>query len=64
MNKFKNDNEFKELSNLKEIHKDLVMKGCELTKCQLDPRVNRNDGWGVGENREENNMSHLLNGNE
>ena len=51
LNKFKNDNEFKELSNLKEIHKDLVIKGCKLTKNQLDPRGNRNDGWGVGENR-------------
>ena len=49
--KFKNDNEFKELSNLKEIHSDLVMGGCKLTKNQLDPRGNRNDGWGVGENR-------------
>ena len=51
LNKFKNDNEFKELSNLKEIHQDLVMGGCKLTKKQLDPRGNRNDGWGVGENR-------------
>ena len=51
LNKFKNDNEFKELSNLKEIHKELVMKGCKLSKNQLDPRGNRNDGWGVGENR-------------
>ena len=51
MNKFKYDKEFKELSNLKEIHKDLVMKGCKLTKKELDPRGNRNDGWGVGEFR-------------
>ena len=51
INKFKNDNEFKELSNLKEIHEDLVMKGCKLSKNQLDPRGNRNDGWGVGECR-------------
>ena len=49
--KFKNDPEFKELSNLKEIHSDLVMGGCKLRKDQLDPRGNRNDGWGVGENR-------------
>ena len=49
--KFKNDNEFKELSQLKEIHKDLVMTGCKLSKNQLDPRGNRNDGWGVGEKR-------------
>ena len=51
MSKFKNDNEYKELSNLKEIHQDLVMEGCKLTKNQLDPRGNRNDGWGIGENR-------------
>ena len=51
INKFKNDNEFKELSNLKEIHQDLVMKGCKLARNQLDPRGNRNDGWGVGECR-------------
>ena len=49
--KFKNDSEFKELSYLKEIHSDLVMTGCQLRKSQLDPRGNRNDGWGVGENR-------------
>ena len=49
--KFKNDSEFKELANLKEIHSDLVMTGCQLKKSQLDPRGNRNDGWGVGENR-------------
>ena len=51
MNKFKNDNEFKELSNLKEIHTDVIMGGCKLSKNQLDPRGNRSDGWGVGENR-------------
>ena len=51
LQKFKNDNEFKELSQLKEIHKEIVMKGCKLSKNQLDPRGNRNDGWGVGENR-------------
>ena len=51
MNKFKNDPEFKELSHLKEIHQDLVMGRCKLSKDQLDPRGNRNDGWGVGENR-------------
>ena len=51
MNKFKNDNEFKELSNLKEIHTDVIMGGCKLSKNQLDPRGNRSDGWGIGENR-------------
>ena len=51
ISKFKNDSEFKELSYLKEIHSDLVMGGCKLRKDQLDPRGNRNDGWGVGEKR-------------
>ena len=27
------------------------MKTCELNKCQLDPRDNIIDGWGVGEKR-------------
>ena len=27
------------------------MEGCKLRKDQLDPRGNRNDGWGEGENR-------------
>ena len=49
--KFKNDNEFEELKNLKEIHSDIIMEGCKLSKKQLDPQGNRNDGWGVGENR-------------
>ena len=51
INKFKNDPEFKELSNLKEIHEDAIMGGVKLTRNQLDPRGNRNDGWGVGEQR-------------
>ena len=51
INKFKNDPEFKELSNLKEIHEDAIMGGVKLSRNQLDPRGNRNDGWGVGEQR-------------
>ena len=51
INKFKNDPEFKELSNLKDIHEDVIMGAVKLTKNQLDPRGNRNDGWGVGEKR-------------
>ncbi len=50
-NKFKYDNQFKELLNLKEIHQDIIMGGCKLSKAQLDPRGNRNDGWGIGEKR-------------
>ena len=50
-NNFKNDSEFKELCNLKDIQSDVIMGGCKLLKSQLDPRGNRNDGWGVGENR-------------
>ena len=64
MNKLKNDNEFKELSYLKEIHSDLVLGGCKLRKDQLDPRGNRNDGWGEGENRGGNHILHLLVGME
>ena len=51
MNKFKNDPEFKELSNLKEIHEDIIMGGVKLSRNQLDPRGNRNDGWAVGKKR-------------
>ena len=50
-NKFKNDSEFKELNNLKDIHCDVIMGACKLKKSQLDPRGNRNDGWGIGEER-------------
>ena len=49
--KFKNDKQFKELSNLKEIHTDVIMGACKLSKSQLDPLGNRVDGWGVGEKR-------------
>ena len=49
--KFKNDPDFKELQNLKEIHTDVIMSGCKLSKNQLDSRGNRIDGWGINEER-------------
>ena len=52
--KFKDDKEFAELQNLKDIHEDMIMGAVRLTKNNLDPRGNRNSGWGVGlENKEE-----------
>ena len=49
--KFKNDKEFAELQNLKDIQEDVIIGAVRLTKNNLDPRGNRNDGWGVGEQR-------------
>ena len=49
--KFRNEKQFKELCNLKEIHSDVIMGGCKLSKNQLDPRGNRVEGWGIGEMR-------------
>ena len=49
--KCKNDEEFRELSNLKEVHSSLIMDGCKLTRNMLDARGNRESGWGVGEKR-------------
>ena len=49
--KFKNDEEFEELSHLKSIQTDVIMGGCKLSKNQLDPRGNRSEGWGEGEFR-------------
>ena len=49
--KFKNDPEFEELSNLKDIHTDTIIGGCKLTKALLDPEGNRSDGWAIGEKR-------------
>ena len=49
--KCKNDEEFRELSNLKQVHSSLIMDGCRLTKNMLDARGNRESGWGVGEKR-------------
>ena len=50
--KFQNDNEFKELSYLKDIHEDVIVGACKLNrKEQLDSRGNRSSGWGVNECR-------------
>ena len=48
--KFKNDPNFVELKNLKDIQED-VIKGIILSKDQLDPEGNRQYGWGKGEKR-------------
>lgn len=47
----KNDNEFKELSYLKEIQESLLMEGCKLNRNMLDSKGNRESGWAVGEKR-------------
>ena len=49
--KFKNDDEFKELSHLKEIHSDVIMGACKLSKKQLDEKGNNIDNWAIGESR-------------
>ena len=43
--------EFKELQSLKEIHSSLIMGGCKLNPEMLDPRGNRESGWGENEKR-------------
>ena len=48
--KFQNDDEFKELINLKEIHSDVIMGGCKLSLNQLDPQGNYLENWPEGEN--------------
>ena len=49
--KFKEEKHFEELKDLKEIHTDLLMSGCKLTKSQLDPKGNRTEGWAINEKR-------------
>ena len=49
--KCENDDDFKEISYLKEIHSQLIMKGCKLNKNMLDPRGNRESGWSEGKKR-------------
>ena len=49
--KFKIEYNFKELSNLKEIHSDIIMGPYNLTKNELDGRGNKYDGWSIGEYR-------------
>ena len=46
LNKFQNENneDFKELKYLKEIHTDVLMSGCKLNKNQLDSQGNNEDG--------------------
>ena len=51
IDKFKNDPEFGELSNLKDIHEEIIMGGFKLTPNILDPEGNRNTGWAIGEQR-------------
>ena len=51
MTKFKNDNEFAEFNNIIKIKYGLIMVSCILSKEQLDPEGDREDGWGVGEQR-------------
>ena len=50
-NKFKNDPEFDELKNLKEIHADTIFHIAKMNKNMLDKRGNRESGWGVNEKR-------------
>ena len=49
--KFKNDKDFKEISNLKDIQKKLIMEGCKLSPNMLDSNGNRISGWAKGEKR-------------
>ena len=49
--KCKNDEDFKEISKLKEVHENLIMSACKLTGGMLDSRGNRESGWGVNEKR-------------
>ena len=49
--KFMEDDEFEELKNLKEIHSDVILGGCKLSKKLLDEKGNRVEGWGVNEKR-------------
>ena len=49
--KFKDDDEFPELSKLKIIQSDVIMGGCKLSKNQLDPLGNRSEGWAENEER-------------
>ena len=47
----KKDDNFKELCELKKVHKSLIMEGCKLSRNMLDNRGNRESGWGEGEQR-------------
>ena len=45
------DKEFNELKNLRKIHTKLIMEGCKLSPDMLDPKGNRESGWGKNELR-------------
>ena len=51
LEKFKNDDEFEEMKNIKEIHSDVILKVFKMTRKWLDKRGNRVDGWGINEKR-------------
>ena len=49
--KFKNENDFNELNNLKQIQKELIIKGCDLNLNILDNKGNKEFKWSKGEKR-------------
>ena len=49
--KFKQEKEFEDLKNLKDISVDAIMSACKLSKNQLDSRGNRSEGWAIDEMR-------------
>ena len=49
--KCKLDESYRELCELKKVHKSLIMEGCKLSQNMLDNRGNRESGWGEGEKR-------------
>ena len=51
INKFKNDPEFEELSNLKDIHEDIIIGAVKIGINNLDPKGNRVHDWPTGEKR-------------
>lgn len=50
INKFRNEKEFTD-RELKEIHQDVIIGACRLTKNHLDSWGNRKEGWGQKEKR-------------
>ena len=49
--KFKNENDFNELNNLKQIQNELIIKGCDLNLNILDNKGNKEFKWSQGEKR-------------
>ena len=43
--KFKNENDFNELNNLKQIQNELIIKGCDLNLNILDNKGNKEFKW-------------------